>query len=593
MKNLFLLLCISLVSMTTALADETTGFSFNWAKTIDSNSSDSPRTLNFSSDGNILALANFGSTSDTEVRFDGTAIGDGAPYEGSSANNNVLFAKITPDGELLWKVISNWGDFSAANSSFAPTADGGAIIVMKMRHTNRDAAGNGILLALNDATGNAIELKWEKPADLWAYQGVMARIDGDGKVLWTKLISVDTSAQPAATSESAKLGTTDGADFKTISVDEDGNIYLGVSLRKTVTFSSSTGDNVDIEPTNTANWNGSSTSDAGNMCIVKLDSEGNYVDHFMPEGNTGVESIHGMRIDGNNIYFVATATSPESGNGNLTIGSTSLALTEFDDIVLGSINTDMEPNWAVCYPAYGCIEDQKHTTQVKNLNLIDGYLYVTGAVKGGFGNDNSGENFTTVGKSLEGFIIKADAENGNWIAGAAHGEGISGYFASIKAGEDIYAYGYTLSQAVYVRRFLPETSSLEEPINLVTGGGALTAWDAIADTENIYSFSRCNSNESSFLGSDFTTTTTGWGAILSSFALSSSSVGDIAAGNDAQFRAIGGNNEIIVSLAVPADIKVYNLSGICVADINASAGTTSIPVAQGFYIVNGVKVLVR
>ena len=358
MKNLFLLLCISLVSMTTALADETTGFSFNWAKTIDSNSSDSPRTLNFSSDGNILALANFGSTSDTEVRFDGTAIGDGAPYEGSSANNNVLFAKITPDGELLWKVISNWGDFSAANSSFAPTADGGAIIVMKMRHTNRDAAGNGILLALNDATGNAIELKWEKPADLWAYQGVMARIDGDGKVLWTKLISVDTSAQPAATSESAKLGTTDGADFKTISVDEDGNIYLGVSLRKTVTFSSSTGDNVDIEPTNTANWNGSSTSDAGNMCIVKLDSEGNYVDHFMPEGNTGVESIHGMRIDRNNIYFVATATSPESGNGNLTIGSTSLALTEFDDIVLGSINTDMEPNWAVCYPAYGCIEDQ-------------------------------------------------------------------------------------------------------------------------------------------------------------------------------------------------------------------------------------------
>lgn len=329
------------------------------------------------------------------------------------------------------------------------------------------------------------------------------------------------------------------------------------------------------------------------MCIVKLDSEGNYVDHFMPEGNTGVESIHGMRIDGNNIYFVATATSPESGNGNLTIGSTSLALTEFDDIVLGSINTDMEPNWAVCYPAYGCIEDQKHTTQVKNLNLIDGYLYVTGAVKGGFGNDNSGENFTTVGKSLEGFIIKADAENGNWIAGAAHGEGISGYFASIKAGEDIYAYGYTLSQAVYVRRFLPETSSLEEPINLVTGGGALTAWDAIADTENIYSFSRCNSNESSFLGSDFTTTTTGWGAILSSFALPSSSVGDIAAGNDAQFRAIGGNNEIIVSLAVPADIKVYNLSGICVADINASAGTTSIPVAQGFYIVNGVKVLVR
>ena len=226
MKNLFLLLCISLISMTTALADETTGFSFNWAKTIDSNSSDSPRTLDFSSDGNILALANFGSTTDTEVRFDGTAIGDGAPYEGSSANNNVLFAKITPDGELLWKVISNWGDFSAANSSFAPTADGGAIIVMKMRHTNRDAAGNGILLALNDATGNATELKWEKPADLWAYQGVMARIDEAGKVLWTKLISVDTSAQPAATSESAKLGTADGADFKTTVIDAEGNIYL-------------------------------------------------------------------------------------------------------------------------------------------------------------------------------------------------------------------------------------------------------------------------------------------------------------------------------------------------------------------------------
>ena len=308
---------------------------------------------------------------------------------------------------------------------------------------------------------------------------------------------------------------------------------------------------------------------------------------------TGVESIYGMRVDGNNIYFAATATSPESGNGELTIGSTTLALSAFDDIVLGSIDTDMQPNWAVCYPAYGCVEDQKHTTQVKNLNLHDGYLYVTGAVKGGFGDDNSGEDFTTAGKPLEGFIIKADATNGDWIAGAAHGSGISGYFATVKAGNNIYAYGYTLSQAVYVRRFLDETATLEEPINLVTGGGALTAWDAIADADNIYSFSRCNSNESSFLGSDFTTTTEGWGVILSSFALPSSSVANVAAGNGSKFRAIGGDDEITVSLAVPANVKVYNWSGICVADINAAAGTTSIPVAQGFYIVNGTKVLVR
>ena len=593
MKNLFLLLFISIASLTTASADETTGFSFNWARTIDSNSSDSPRTLAFDNEGNILALANFGSTTDTEVRFDDLAIGNGAPYEGSSSNNNMLLAKISPAGELLWNVTSSWGDFSAANSSFAPTADGGAIVVMKMRHTNRDVAGNGILLALNDANGNTTELKWEKPADLWAYQGALARIDGSGNVLWAKLIPVDTSAQPAATSESAKLGTTDGADFKTIAVDDESNIYIGLSLRKAVTFYTSSGDNVAIDPTNTADWNGSSSSDAGNMCIVKLDSEGNYLNHFLPEGNTGVESIHGMRIDGNNIYFVATATAPESGNGELTIGTDSFTLTEFDDIILGSINTDMEPDWAVCYPAYGCIEDQKHTTQVKNLNLLDGYLYVTGAVKGGFGNDNSGEDFTTTGKPLEGFIIKADAGNGNWIAGATHGEGISGYFATIKAGNDIYAYGYTLSQAVYVRRFIAESATLEEPINLVTGGGALTAWDAIADTGNIYSFSRCNSNESSFLGSDFTITTAGWGAILSSFALPNSSVNGISADNNGQFKATGGYNEIIVSLATPSNVRIYNISGICVADIDAAAGTTSIPIAQGFYIVNGVKVLVR
>lgn len=55
----------------------------------------------------------------------------------------------------------------------------------------------------------------------------------------------------------------------------------------------------------------------------------------------------------------------------------------FDDILIGEIDTNLDVKWTKLITAFGA-SDSKHTTQTKNMDYINGSLYLSGMMKGGF-----------------------------------------------------------------------------------------------------------------------------------------------------------------------------------------------------------------
>lgn len=117
----------------------------------------------------------------------------------------------------------------------------------------------------------------------------------------------------------------------------------------------------------------------------------------------------------------------------------------FDDILIGEIDTNLDVKWAKLITAFGA-SDSKHTTQTKNMDYINGSLYLSGMMKGGFAPYGE-EKARIASKStpLNGFVIKCDASNGEWLGGvSADEQGIGGYFGVAKGKENnLYAYGYS------------------------------------------------------------------------------------------------------------------------------------------------------
>ncbi|MDE5787533.1 MAG: hypothetical protein K2H79_03180, partial [Bacteroidaceae bacterium] len=59
------------------------------------------------------------------------------------------------------------------------------------------------------------------------------------------------------------------------------------------------------------------------------------------------------------------------------------------------------------------------------------------------------------------------------------------------------------------------------------------------------------------------------------------------------FKAKGGANAIEITTTEACPVKVYTLNGALVKSTRVEAGTTSLPVKTGIYVVNGAKVIVK
>lgn len=158
-----ILLFVSILCGLTAYAND---IDFQWAKHLFSLWEQVHIHLAKSADDKVFSFAGFGSSGAADsLSYGETLIGHGAPYDGSSSsgNSNIVFQKLEKNGDLVWSVYSCWGGAYLSDCAYTPTADGGAFLALKFYHTNYDAAKNGKLLSLVDASGKTTDVIWEYP----------------------------------------------------------------------------------------------------------------------------------------------------------------------------------------------------------------------------------------------------------------------------------------------------------------------------------------------------------------------------------------------------------------------------------------------
>lgn len=563
------------------------GPTLKWTKLIDSPCNESPLSLIESSDGKIITFSNFGSqTENSPVSYDGTEVGQGCATTSNANNYNALILKTDLDGNKLWNVYSNAGNLSLGSSSIAATHDGGAVAALKMNYAGGYPDKYPLFV---DASGS----RWT--IDNWntGYRVcyiVIVKIDGNGDIQWLKKVDIDVSPEEAATTFTA--GTPDAVDAYAIAVDENNNIYLGGRYRKTLIFTNSANGCVTLTPHNTEGWNGDSQKANGDMFLVKLDGNGNYLQHLTAKGINARDQITDLIYDNGKIYFTGNMQAAEAGHA-ITIGkSATVTPTTLDDIFIGCADTTLNVTWATTITAYAA-SNGKHTTQIKNMALIDGNLYVMGHIVGGFGASGSTKaSIASTGTMQEGFIVKCSAADGSWAGGAVNGKSIGGYYGIAKGENKIYGYGYKLG-TIYLDEYDEASWEKTKDYDLITGGGMCTAWSSLHLGNNLYTFSRCNSATTNYYNSDITTTTDGWGSIFACWDIADLTSGTAQTSINARTSIYGMENGVKIITPNMIEVKIYNVVGQTVYNGKAAAGTTFITLPQGIYLVNDTKVAVR
>lgn len=593
-----ILLFVSILCGLTAYASD---IDFQWAKTFVSPMGTSAHSLAKSADDKVFAFAGFGSSGAADSLSYGEAlIGHGAPYDGSSSsgNSNIVFQKLEKNGDLVWSVYSCWGGASLSDCAYTPTTDGGAFLALKFYHTNYDAAKNGKLLSLVDASGKTTDVIWEYPG-YWVYQGILVKISTEGNVEWTKLINVDYSPVPGTTSSTYKNYTPQGFYFYGAAEDNEGNLYIAGNYRKEMTFVKKGGEKVILTPHNTEGWTGDPQSSVGDLFLVKLDEAGNYLGHVTTTGVAARESINDITYADGKIYFLGMVKGASTEDSEIKLGNTTIQPTKFDDILVGAVNTDMTVAWVKHFPAFGA-SNGKHTTQNKKMELQNGNLYLMGHVVGGFGTDKTEALIEGSSTMQTGFLIKCSATDGTWLGGAIGENSIGGYYGAFEdENGKIYTYGYALGNA-YLITYNTSTWEIENEYSLVKGGST-TAWGCLFDEGQLLTLARSNAKSANtILDGAYTIESRkdagSWITILTSFEIPElgQTTGLISSETvkEQNIKVYSGKNQIFVEAGESSEIQILNTYGQIVKSMTVSTGKHAISMPKGIYIVNKTKVVV-
>ena len=298
--------------------------SFNWAKLIDGKGSDGAYTLAKAADGDVFIATNFASKGeDLSVSYGDEVVATGAPNTATSGNRNMLLQKIKADGNYEWNAYTNMGD--VASAQLTATADGGVLVAIKARYTNRNEDGTNRLLSYVAPDGTQTDIKMDNPVlPGWIYQGILLKVSDSGELLWSKILRFD---YPTVDDKMV----TDGFELNAAAVDAEGNIYLGGNFSVTATFDKADGETATVEPQYTGDLGNGLTGDGG-LLLAKFDSEGNYLKHFSTTGKAVKENVFGLEFDGGQLYALVQLKG--TGSDAVEFGGKAIEPTAFDDVVV-------------------------------------------------------------------------------------------------------------------------------------------------------------------------------------------------------------------------------------------------------------------
>lgn len=545
----------------------------NWVTPINANNGISTPEAVAASDNNTFLVSKFVSKgNDNSLNFvnfgSQEKVAFGAPNKATSGNDNLLLTKVNADGTAAWHVYSKQG--RVANASAATTSDGGVVVAAVTSFTAfnakeaTDIPANSILDIVDaDNHTTTIEKAFAGSA---VYDIVVLKISADGHLDWFKHFAADD-----ASSLTAK-----------IAVDNADNIYIGGQHAKTLSFGE----------------NAVAARSAKSLYLVKLDNAGNFVKSFDISGTDAEDYIDAVTFADGKIFVAGRVKAKAEGN-TIAFADITLAPTTFDDVFAAAFSTDLVPVWASIANSVAA-SDGKHTSQVKDIDVSEGFVLVSGLVKGGYTAAGATDAVTmSSGTKLEGMVIGFSVADGALSKGVCVSEGISGLYSATIKGNKIYAFGYNIANADKQGSSLFEFDGENANENVIAttnepaSAGYPTTFYAKFVNSSLLAGVRAKGKGINVLGNVYDyTNQKDFTATVMSINLKDvfGGISTTETADDARIWAVSG--AVKISVASPTSVAVYNVAGQIVAKRIVTDETT-IALPAGFYIVNGKKVVVK
>lgn len=545
----------------------------NWVTPINANNGISTPEAVAASDDNTFLVSKFVSKgNDNSLNFvnfgSQEKVAFGAPNKATSGNDNLLLTKVNADGTAAWHVYSKQG--RVANASAATTSDGGVVVAAVTSFTAfnakeaTDIPANSILDIVDaDNHTTTIEKAFAGSA---VYDIVVLKISADGHLDWFKHFAADD-----ASSLTAK-----------IAVDNTDNIYIGGQHAKTLSFGE----------------NAVAARSAKSLYLVKLDNAGNFVKSFDISGTDAEDYIDAVTFADGKIFVAGRVKAKAEGN-TIAFADITLAPTTFDDVFAAAFSTDLVPVWTSIANSVAA-SDGKHTSQVKGIDVSEGFVLVSGLVKGGYTAAGATDAVTmSSGTKLEGMVIGFSVADGALSKGVCVSEGISGLYSATIKGNKIYAFGYNIANADKQGSSLFEFDGENANENVIAttnepaSAGYPTTFYAKFVNSSLLAGVRAKGKGINVLGNVYDyTNQKDFTATVMSINLKDvfGGISTTETADDARIWAVSG--AVKISVASPTSVAVYNVAGQIVAKRIVTDETT-IALPAGFYIVNGEKVVVK
>lgn len=545
----------------------------NWVTPINANNGISTPETVAASDNNTFLVSKFVSKgNDNSLNFvnfgSQEKVAFGAPNKATSGNDNLLLTKVNADGTAAWHVYSKQG--RVANASAATTSDGGVVVAAVTSFTAfnakdaTDIPANSILDIVDaDNHTTTIEKAFAGSA---VYDIVVLKISANGHLDWFKHFAADD-----ASSLTAK-----------IAVDNADNIYIGGQHTKTLSFGE----------------NAVAARSAKSLYLVKLDNVGNFVKSFDISGTDAEDYIDAVTFADGKIFVAGRVKAKAEGN-TIAFADITLAPTTFDDVFAAAFSTDLVPVWASIANSVAA-SDGKHTSQVKGIDVSEGFVLVSGLVKGGYKAAGATDAVTmSSGTKLEGMVIGFSIADGALSKGVCVSEGISGLYSATIKGNKIYAFGYNIANADEQGSSLFEfdgeiaNENVIATTNEPASAGYPTTFYAKFVNSSLLAGVRAKGKGINVLGNVYDyTNQKDFTATVMSINLKDvfGGISTTETADDARIWAVSG--AVKISVASPTSVAVYNVAGQIVAKRIVTDETT-IALPAGFYIVNGKKVVVK
>lgn len=553
-------------------------------------------------------LTDGSSTDDRNVTYAGEDLYNGSMYEGTSSNKNLTLLKTNANGEKQWCVYSEWGDFSPNEGGLAVKSNGDVVFVGGVRHTD-GYLDNPITIV--DAKGISTRIDWNLTADAKRWDRmIVGCVSAQGELKWVRTYDVDNSPVPDATGTRVDF-TADAINVYGATVDNEDNIYICGNYRTAMTFPKKDGTNVVLQPKNVTGWDGDSQKTVGCFYLVKLDGEGYYLNN-LEETGAEISASYLQNLEWFDGKLYAYGYMKGNGTDAVDVSGFSLTPSNYVSPIVGCLNSDLKADWFKCYP--GDAVATKNAVQNVGMTVSEGTIWLAGQYNGKISDAQDADKYveSTQGNIREGFIIKLDQKNGAWLEAANSRTAfnqtyLTGYMKVIVPASDpqnIYVYGYAMNATVgvFLRCYDRETliGYPDNSWSILTKGGVPTANNIAYEPQNGVIYVTVRGNNSFLpMGGEETENPGGYTNLLARFNLPKSFTTDISEINevgtgDLSVELSRGGLTVTNNGGTASNLEIFDLSGRKVKDVRINANDTEfIDLQAGFYIANGVKILVK